>query len=51
MPYWLKNQLMKAFQRGDIRKIRLLNDCWFFYRSQAIHMKPDSNNNQSMELH
>jgi len=48
MPHWLKNQLMKAFQRGDKRKIRLLNDCWYFYRAQAIHMKNDTDSNQSI---
>lgn len=41
MPHWLKNQLMRAFQRGDARKVRLLNDCWYFYRAQAIHTRAD----------
>jgi hypothetical protein len=34
MPQWLCNQLMRAFQKKDSRQIRLLNDCWFFYRSK-----------------
>lgn len=33
MPQWLSNQLMRAFQKKDRRQIRLLNDCWFYYRS------------------
>jgi hypothetical protein len=33
MPQWLSNQLMRAFQKKDCRQIRLLNDCWFYYRS------------------
>ena len=32
MPIWLQNQLMRAFQRKDLRNLRMLNDCWFFYR-------------------
>ncbi|HUC92835.1 MAG TPA: cortex morphogenetic protein CmpA [Paenibacillus sp.] len=34
MPQWLCNQLMRAFQKKDRRQIRLLNDCWFFYRTK-----------------
>ncbi|WP_155987854.1 cortex morphogenetic protein CmpA [Gorillibacterium massiliense] len=34
MPQWLSNQLMRAFQTKNRKKIRLLNDCWFFYRTQ-----------------
>lgn len=33
MPTWLCNQLMRAFQSRDRRQIRLLNDCWYFYRT------------------
>jgi hypothetical protein len=33
MPQWLCNQLQRAFQTKDLRQIRVLNDCWFFYRS------------------
>jgi len=36
MPQWLCNQLQRAFQMKDLRQIRVLNDCWFFYRS-GIH--------------
>lgn len=34
MPNWLNNQLKRAFQSKDRRQIRLLNDCWFFYRDK-----------------
>ncbi len=35
MPLWLQNQLMRAFQRKDVRNLRMLNDCWFFYGNLA----------------
>ncbi|MEO3945611.1 cortex morphogenetic protein CmpA [Gorillibacterium sp. CAU 1737] len=35
MPQWLSNQLMRAFQTKNVRKIKLLNDCWYFYRVQG----------------
>ncbi|MFS0727110.1 cortex morphogenetic protein CmpA [Paenibacillus sp. 1P07SE] len=38
MPQWLCNQLMRAFNKGDRRQIRLLNDCWYFYRTR---MQPE----------
>ncbi|WP_156889711.1 cortex morphogenetic protein CmpA [Paenibacillus harenae] len=34
MPQWLCNQLMRAFQKKDRRQIKLLNDCWYFYRNK-----------------
>ncbi|WP_199624132.1 cortex morphogenetic protein CmpA [Paenibacillus alkalitolerans] len=37
MPQWLYNQLMRAYRRKDRRQIRLLNDCWFFYRTKGDH--------------
>ena len=48
MPHWLRNQLMRAFLRGDARKVRLLNDCWYFYRAQAIHMKSNIENDHTV---
>lgn len=48
MPHWLRNQLMRAFLRGDARKVRLLNDCWYFYRAQAIHMKANLENDHTV---
>ncbi|AZN40038.1 MULTISPECIES: cortex morphogenetic protein CmpA [Paenibacillus] len=38
MPQWLCNQLMRAFLKKDRRQIRLLNDCWYFYRTSG---RPD----------
>jgi len=35
MPRWLVNQLRNAYLDKDTRLIRLLNDCWFFYRRQT----------------
>jgi hypothetical protein len=34
MPQWLCNQLMRAFLQKDRRQIKLLNDCWYFYRTK-----------------
>ncbi|HZG76348.1 MAG TPA: cortex morphogenetic protein CmpA [Paenibacillus sp.] len=34
MPQWLLNQMMRAYRKKDRRQIRLLNDCWFFYRTK-----------------
>ncbi|MCJ8013120.1 cortex morphogenetic protein CmpA [Paenibacillus sp. KQZ6P-2] len=35
MPQWLCNQLTRAFRKKDTRQIKLLNDCWFFYRNSV----------------
>ncbi|QUL56066.1 cortex morphogenetic protein CmpA [Paenibacillus tritici] len=35
MPQWLRQQLMKAYFKKDSRQIKLLNECWFFYRNSA----------------
>lgn len=45
MPRWLINQLRDAYLDKDTRLIRLLNDCWFFYRKQ-----PDAEENQLSSL-
>lgn len=34
MPQWLCNQLMRAFLKRDRRQVKLLNDCWYFYRNK-----------------
>ncbi|CAM3486494.1 cortex morphogenetic protein CmpA [Marinicrinis lubricantis] len=34
MPQWLCNQLLRAYLTKDIRQIKLLNDCWYFYRDK-----------------
>ncbi|HEY0826500.1 MAG TPA: cortex morphogenetic protein CmpA [Bacilli bacterium] len=36
MPHWLCNQLLKAYHKKDLRQIRYLNDCWFFYRTKGM---------------
>ncbi|MNL66366.1 hypothetical protein D3C87_1908180 [compost metagenome] len=35
LPQWLCHQLMKAYYKKDRRQIKLLNECWFFYRNSA----------------
>jgi hypothetical protein len=35
LPQWLCQQLMKAYFKKDRRQIKLLNECWFFYRNSA----------------
>ena len=44
MPQWLCNQLMRAFQTKNVRKIKLLGDCWYFYRTQGTvqERRPDN---------
>lgn len=44
MPQWLCNQLIRAFQTKNVRKIKLLNDCWYFYRIQGTvqERRPDT---------
>ncbi|MGM0904627.1 cortex morphogenetic protein CmpA [Mesobacillus maritimus] len=34
MPVWFQNQMMRAFQQKDRYQIKLLNQCWFFYREK-----------------
>ncbi|WP_139125083.1 cortex morphogenetic protein CmpA [Bacillus solimangrovi] len=34
MPTWLINQLKSAFKEKDHYRIKLLNQCWFFYRKK-----------------
>ncbi|MCR8659519.1 cortex morphogenetic protein CmpA [Paenibacillus endoradicis] len=45
MPHWLRNQLMKAFLTRDSRQIRLLNDCWYFYRTHNFHVNSEVDSN------
>ncbi len=35
LPQWLRQQLMKAYLKKDRRQIKLLNECWFFYRNTS----------------
>ncbi|WP_151733027.1 cortex morphogenetic protein CmpA [Paenibacillus tengchongensis] len=44
MPQWLCSQLMRAYYNKDRRQIKMLNECWFFYRNSAesrsvVHQK------------
>ncbi|MED5072904.1 cortex morphogenetic protein CmpA [Anoxybacillus geothermalis] len=32
MPTWLKNQMRRAYYEKNLDQIKLLNQCWFFYR-------------------
>jgi hypothetical protein len=41
MPQWLCNQMMRAFQKKDLRQIKLLNECWYFYRSKQTTNNED----------
>ncbi|MCY7831819.1 cortex morphogenetic protein CmpA [Bacillus spizizenii] len=34
MPNWLKKQMQKAFFEKDNYQIKLLNQCWYFYRKK-----------------
>ena len=36
MPTWLQSQMQKAFYEKDRYQIKLLNQCWFFYRKTSI---------------
>lgn len=40
LPQWLLNQLKRAYESKDRRQIRLLNDCWFFYKSSTEPKTP-----------
>jgi hypothetical protein len=39
MPQWLVHQLERAFRAKDVRQIRFLNDCWFFYRTKPSDLR------------
>ncbi|MBY0121157.1 cortex morphogenetic protein CmpA [Bacillus sp. S/N-304-OC-R1] len=34
MPVWFQNQMQRAFLEKDRYTIKLLNQCWFFYRKK-----------------
>ncbi|MFC5611461.1 cortex morphogenetic protein CmpA [Metabacillus niabensis] len=34
MPSWLQSQMRRAFLEKNRYQIRLLNQCWFFYREK-----------------
>ena len=35
MPTWLQSQMQKAFYEKDRYQIKLLNQCWFFYKKTS----------------
>ncbi|RLQ93162.1 cortex morphogenetic protein CmpA [Falsibacillus albus] len=34
MPTWLQKQMQRAFLEKNRYQIKLLNQCWFFYRKK-----------------
>ncbi|MBD8069666.1 cortex morphogenetic protein CmpA [Bacillus sp. PS06] len=34
MPSWLKNQMQRAYYEKNRYQIKLLNQCWYFYRKK-----------------
>ncbi|MCM3006661.1 cortex morphogenetic protein CmpA [Priestia koreensis] len=36
MPNWLMNQLQRAYYQKDRYQIKLLNQCWYFYRKKHL---------------
>ncbi|MGG5254740.1 cortex morphogenetic protein CmpA [Neobacillus sp. SM06] len=34
MPIWFQNQMKRAFFEKNSYQIKLLNQCWFFYRKK-----------------
>lgn len=35
MPTWLQRQLMRAFYHKNRYQIRVLNECWYYYRQKV----------------
>ncbi|WP_157404707.1 cortex morphogenetic protein CmpA [Shouchella shacheensis] len=33
MPTWLRKQLRRAFIEKDRRQLKVLNQCWFYYKN------------------
>ncbi|PKG23698.1 MULTISPECIES: cortex morphogenetic protein CmpA [Niallia] len=34
MPSWLQNQIKRAFYEKDRYQIKILNQCWYYYRNK-----------------
>ncbi|CAM4303084.1 MULTISPECIES: cortex morphogenetic protein CmpA [Bacilli] len=34
MPAWLQKQMMRAYYEKNRYQIKLLNECWFFYKKK-----------------
>ncbi|WP_156323918.1 cortex morphogenetic protein CmpA [Bacillus sp. JCM 19034] len=35
MPSWLRQQLRRAYFRKDRTQIKILNQCWFYYKEKT----------------
>ena len=35
MPAWFQSQIQKAYLDKNLYQIKLLNQCWFFYRKNT----------------
>ncbi|WP_155995011.1 cortex morphogenetic protein CmpA [Tuberibacillus calidus] len=40
MPAWFKKQLRSAYLNKDRYQIKLLNQCWFFYKNRYERAEP-----------
>ncbi|MFB9988120.1 cortex morphogenetic protein CmpA [Bacillus benzoevorans] len=36
MPNWLQKQIRRAFYEKNRYQVKLLNQCWFFYRKNLF---------------
>ncbi|WP_113867770.1 cortex morphogenetic protein CmpA [Paraliobacillus ryukyuensis] len=36
MPNWFKKQMVAAFYAKNKSQIKMLNQCWFFYKERRI---------------
>ncbi|AGX02300.1 MULTISPECIES: cortex morphogenetic protein CmpA [Bacillaceae] len=36
MPTWFQNQIQRAFLEKNRYQIKLLNQCWYFYRKKHL---------------
>ncbi|MDP4086403.1 MAG: cortex morphogenetic protein CmpA [Bacillota bacterium] len=34
MPTWFQNQIKRAFYEKNLYQIKILNQCWFFYKKR-----------------
>ncbi|MCM3761677.1 cortex morphogenetic protein CmpA [Alkalihalobacillus oceani] len=39
MPTWLRQQLKRAYLQKDSYQIRILNQCWFYYKKKYTQPK------------
>ncbi|NEU32601.1 cortex morphogenetic protein CmpA [bacterium LRH843] len=39
MPSWLRQQLKRAYFQKDLSRIRILNQCWFYYKQTNEKVK------------